>query len=167
MKIVRLQLAMERRDRQVALQAVDDLMMLDGKIRDFLNHIPIYGSGIASMQQEIEDQRGWLVREKFTLGAGMSKSLGSAEKRRCTEPEPTHDGLAGPEASGAHQLEQHSSDPFSQAREKAAPVQPVSSRFWIGILLLFVIIVACAGFIFGTGGWEDFITLVPRVQGGS
>ena len=166
MKVVRFQLAMERRDRRVALQTVDDLVMLDGKIRDFLNEIPVSGSG-ALMQQEIEDQRGWLVREKLTLGAGMSKTMEAVGARRWIEPEPTPDEFAGPEGSEAHQPEQPSSNSFSQAGEKATPVRPASLMFWVGILLLFVILVACAGFIFGTGGWEDLIDRIPHVQGGS
>ena len=40
LKIVRLQLAMERQDRRVALEAVDDLVALDRLLRDYLADVP-------------------------------------------------------------------------------------------------------------------------------
>jgi hypothetical protein len=140
--------------------------MLDGKIRDFLSEIPGSASGINSMQQEIEDQRGWLVREKFTLGAGISRSMAAAEERRGIESKPIPHEIPIREPPEAHQLELPSSNPFSKIGEEATPLQPVSSMFWLGILLLFIIFVACAGFIFAIGGWEDLITRIPRAQGG-
>ncbi|MDT9600151.1 hypothetical protein [Sphingosinicella rhizophila] len=71
LKVVRLQLAMERRDRRTALATVDDLVMLDGQIRDFLEAMPAEGKpGV--MQRELEAQLGALAREKLTLAAGMS-----------------------------------------------------------------------------------------------
>ena len=167
MKVVRFQLAMERRDRRVALEIVDDLVMLDGKIRDFLDEMPVSASGVASMRQEIEDQRGWLVREKFTLGAGMSKTMEAMGARRWIEPHPAAAELAGRDASEADQIAQPAADPFSQAGEEATPVQPVRSKLRVAILLLFVILVAGASFLFGTGDWEDRIPHIALVQGRS
>ena len=40
LKIIRFQLAMERHDRRVALEAVDDLVALDRRLRDYLGDVP-------------------------------------------------------------------------------------------------------------------------------
>src|SRR5260370_38296493 len=40
LKVVRFQLAMERQDRRVALEAVDDLVAPDRRLRDYLADVP-------------------------------------------------------------------------------------------------------------------------------
>src|SRR3982750_151855 len=40
LKMIRFQLAMERRDRRVALEAVDDLVALDRRLEDYLADVP-------------------------------------------------------------------------------------------------------------------------------
>ena len=40
LKVVRFQLAMERQDRRGALEAVDDLVALDRRLRDYLSDVP-------------------------------------------------------------------------------------------------------------------------------
>jgi hypothetical protein len=60
LKVIRLQLAMERRDRHVALEAVDDLVALDRKLQEYLGDVP---------SPELEVQRALLNREKLTLAA--------------------------------------------------------------------------------------------------
>lgn len=72
-KVVRFQLAMERRDRRVALEAVDDLVVLDRKIEDFLSDIPGSLETYSAFEDELATQRQALVREKFTLGAGSGR----------------------------------------------------------------------------------------------
>lgn len=60
LKLIRFQLAMERHDRRVALEAVDDLVALDRKLQDYLGDVPA---------PELEVQRAALNREKLTLAA--------------------------------------------------------------------------------------------------
>ena len=60
LKVIRFQLAMERHDRKVALETVDDLVALDRKLRDYLGDVPA---------PELEVQRAALNREKLTLAA--------------------------------------------------------------------------------------------------
>jgi hypothetical protein len=67
--VVRLQLAMERRDRRVALQAVDDLVEIDRQLEDFLSEIPA-DPHLSPLQRALEDGRSALAREKLTLAAG-------------------------------------------------------------------------------------------------
>jgi hypothetical protein len=166
-KVVRLQLAMERRDRQSALQAVDDLVMLDGKIRDFLNEIPASANDLGSMQQEIDEQRRCLAREKFTLGAGTSRFRAAAGESRWIEPEPIRAEPAAPRILRAHQAEQPADRPAGETEDETMPGQPASRLSWAGILLAIAIIAALAGFVFGTGGWEAMAASISRALGGS
>ena len=93
MKVLRLQLAMERRDRAVALQAMDDLVELDDRIGEFLSHMPA-GDDFEAIARDVEEQKSALAREKFSLAAGFV--------RRGGEPAPAWvDPPAQQEAGGA------------------------------------------------------------------
>ena len=70
MKMMRLQLAMERRDRAVALQAMDDLVEIDARIAALLDG-RCGGEQLDAIAREVEDQRSALLREKFGLAAGF------------------------------------------------------------------------------------------------
>src|SRR5688500_4648175 len=70
LKVVRLQLAMERRDRRMVLETVDDLVMLDGRMRDFLEAMPVEAR-CSAMRRELDAQSGALAREKLVLAAGI------------------------------------------------------------------------------------------------
>ena len=71
LKIIRLQLAMERRDQRVAQEAVDDLLALDRCLQEFLTHYPIpHDDGLFGNVLELE--RSALNAEKHTLAAGIS-----------------------------------------------------------------------------------------------
>ena len=67
LKMIRLQLAMERRDRVVAQEAVDDLVALDRRLEDYLADV----SAPLMFRRELEAERGAVNREKLTLGAGV------------------------------------------------------------------------------------------------
>ncbi len=78
LKIVRLQLAMERRDRRVALEAVDELVELDRRLQEYLGDVP--GSDAQLMfASELEDERAALNREKLTLAAEIISRKPAAE----------------------------------------------------------------------------------------
>jgi len=87
MKMLRLQLAIERRDRAVALQAVEDLMELDAWMAHSAGHNADEDL-MEAIAQEADDQRDALLHEKFGLAAGMVKR----PLREWAEPEP----VAGP-----------------------------------------------------------------------
>jgi len=78
LKVIRLQLAMERRDRRVALEAVDDLVAIDRSLEQFLAQVP-------SAQDDnlfgnvLELERSALNIEKHTLAAGISNRNWQAE----------------------------------------------------------------------------------------
>ncbi len=68
LKMIRLQLAIERSDRRVALEAVDDLVSLDRRLRDYLSAVA--GSDEQIMfRRELDADRAMLDREKLTLAA--------------------------------------------------------------------------------------------------
>ena len=72
LKVIRLQLAMERRDRRVALEAVDDLVALDRSLEDYLAKVPTaHDDGVFGNVLELE--RAALNVEKHTLVAGISQ----------------------------------------------------------------------------------------------
>ena len=72
LKMIRLQLAMERNDRRVALAEVDDLLALDRRLQDYIADVP--GSDEQLLfRQELEAERSSLDREKLTLAAGVMR----------------------------------------------------------------------------------------------
>jgi len=77
LKMIRLQLAMERQDRRVALEAVDDLVEIDRKLEDYLADV----SAPLMFRRELEAERGAVNREKLTLAAGVIR-------REAPAPEP-------------------------------------------------------------------------------
>lgn len=68
--VVRLQLAMERRDRRVALQTLDELMVLDRRIADLLDELP--GADASADARRLDHQQRALAAEKLVLAAGAS-----------------------------------------------------------------------------------------------
>jgi hypothetical protein len=86
LKLIRLQLAMERRDRRVALEAVDELVALDRRLEHYLADVPA---------PELEVERAALNREKLTLAAEVIRSEpGPAETAPEPAPEPTWQDFA-------------------------------------------------------------------------
>ena len=70
LKIVRLQLAMERQDRRVALEAVDDLVALDRLLQDYLADVPAAAQQVL-LRDALDDERAMLNREKLALASGV------------------------------------------------------------------------------------------------
>lgn len=65
LKMIRLQLAMERHDRRVALEAVDELVAIDRRLETYLAGVPA---------PELQLERAALNREKLTLAAEVIRS---------------------------------------------------------------------------------------------
>ena len=70
LKIVRLQLAMERQDRRVALEAVDDLVALDRRMQDYLADVASSAEQVLR-RDALDDERAMLNREKLALASGV------------------------------------------------------------------------------------------------
>lgn len=85
LKLARLQLALERNDRQVALEAVDELVAFDRRLGEQLakafpapNH--------AYLLDQLEIEQSALNREKLTLAAGISNGRCGREAQQRPAP---------------------------------------------------------------------------------
>lgn len=92
LKMIRLQLAMERQDRRVALEAVDDLVALDRRLRDYLARVGA-DDGQILFRHELEAERAMLNSEKLTLAAEV---LRRAPEPHVEEPQAADDDWLGP-----------------------------------------------------------------------
>ncbi len=138
-KLVRFQLAMERRDRRVALEAVDDLVVLDRKIANFLSDIPGSAESLSALERDLEEQRRALAREKFTLAAGSTA-------RRIVGENRAGDGDA--EISPDDELVLASPfEPGVAAADRAG----LSSRLLAAGLMLVLLALAVGAFLFQSG----------------
>ena len=89
LKIVRLQLAMERQDRRVALEAVDDLVALDRLLQDYLADVPAAAEQ-SRLSNALDDERAMLNREKLALASGIVRrepAVAPVEAPVAVEPE--------------------------------------------------------------------------------
>ena len=143
--VVRLQLAMERRDRRVALQAVDDLVELDTRLDEFLSEIPT-APNLAPLQRALEDGRSALAREKWTLAAEASGRTIIAATPAWAEVE--------------QQAAEQASDQFY-----AEPFEERHSRLGLAAIVLLVVAVGLAAAWFASGGIaaEGFETILGRL----
>ncbi len=91
LKLIRLQLAISRNERGAALEAVDGLLVLDRRLREYLAAFPAVGegSGIAS---GIDADRSALNSEKLSLSAeilrrhrGGSGAIGATHDSNAVE----------------------------------------------------------------------------------
>jgi len=131
LKMIRLQLAMERNDRRVALEAVDDLVALDRRLEDYLAEVP---TAQLMFRRELEVERAALNREKLTLAAGIIH-------REPREPEP-----AAEPAIAAPTIDESPWDQF------AFEEQPRGMRWWPVLLLVLVLAIAAFAYWFGLAG---------------
>ena len=113
LKMIRLQLAMERQDRRVALEAVDDLVALDRRLGDYLADVPADGKQLL-FRNALDAERAIVDREKWTLAAGVI--------RRQPEPLTEEDAPAEDDWLGPRELLQED-------------VEPRRKRGWVALLL--------------------------------
>jgi hypothetical protein len=118
LKMIRLQLAMERKDRRVALEAVDDLVALDRRLQDYLADVTA---------PELEVERAALNREKLTLAAEVIRA----------EPKPP------PEPQLAEPIASEKWDDFGVEDER-----PRRTAWWLVAVLLLLSAVAAAAYWF-------------------
>jgi hypothetical protein len=135
LKIIRFQLAMERHDRRVALAAVDDLVALDRRLRDYLGDVPA---------PELESERAALNREKLALAAQVIRP---EPKPVETVAAPVEIGPPAPEAWEQFEYEE-------EDRHRAV--------WWLAAVLLLLSAAAAAAYwISGPGALTAFAGLIP------
>lgn len=88
LKMIRLQLAVERQDRQAVLGAVDDLVALDRKLQAYLDALPVTPEGLM-LKRELDCEHAALNEGKLILGAEVlrrpSSMLEEADQIASTE----------------------------------------------------------------------------------
>jgi hypothetical protein len=125
LKMIRLQLAMERQDRRVALEAVDDLVEIDRRLEDYLADV----SPPLMFRRELEAERGAVNREKLTLAAGVIR-------REPPPPAPDIDGPAN-EAWSELEFEPYASERSHRAiKWLAAGLLMLSALAWAAYMLI-------------------------------
>jgi hypothetical protein len=77
LKIIRLQLAMDRQDRRVAFESVDDLVMLDRQLRDHLATTTV-AEKHRLFHHALESERAMMNLEKLALGAEVQRRPAAA-----------------------------------------------------------------------------------------
>lgn len=144
LKMLRLQLAMERRDRRFAIEAVDELVVLDRCLSDCLAAMPLEldQAGLAS---ELDEERAALNREKLTLAAQV------ITRDPWVEPSPEPEPL-DPEPTFVKSDLVLDPEPWnSEVREES--LEPVPRRrralWWLVGLLLLLSALAAAGVLLG------------------
>ncbi len=85
LKTIRLQLAIERHDRRVALEAMDDLVALDDELQKVLAGIPA-PDDFADLQAALSIERSRLDHEKLGLAAGVITERSQPEPVRLPDP---------------------------------------------------------------------------------
>ena len=146
LKMIRLQLAMERNDRRGALEAVDDLVELDRKLQHYLGDAPAL-FGQERMRDELDRDAAELQREKLSLAAEVIR-----------RPEPTVLSFPVPE-------------PVETAPEPEETTwveweeEPPRRRAWKWAIGGFVLVAgAIGGAVFVPGVQEFVATAVQAMQ---
>ena len=155
LNVIRLQLAMERRDRPVALQTVDELMLLDRQIGEFMADLALAGDGAAG-PFALEDQRRRLMIEKFALTAGVSGPGLNEEPVR---------SVAAARASGpaAHSEEIAADAPQVEPAPEDEP-RRMSARLVVALAFL-ALFAAAAAFLFLTETGRALLAAPAAVEG--
>src|SRR5829696_9283694 len=88
LKVIRLQLAIERQDRRVALEAMDDLVALDDELQKCRAGMPA-PVDLSGLEDAMAMERSSLDREKLGLAAEVISTRSRAEPDSLVpEPEP-------------------------------------------------------------------------------
>jgi hypothetical protein len=125
LKMIRLQLAMERRDRRVALEEVDDLLALDRRLQDYLADVPAAGEQ-ALWRGELQAERAALDREKWTLAGEVIR-----RDARAPAPDPQATSVEAPDAA--------TWGSFAFAQDERERRKRSFRRFALGLVLLAVL----------------------------
>ena len=144
LKIIRLQLAIERHDRRVAIEAIDDLMALERRLEEQLANGPGF-PGRQALEEELQSDGLALNREKLTLGAQVLRNGGTpALFQGPASASDTHPitPLPAPEPPREQLVEK-------QAEWIAQPYEVTSRRrrWVIGLMLVLAALAAAAYFL--------------------
>lgn len=158
MNVIRLQLAMERSDRRIAMEALDGLVALDREIRGFMEEMPPPDPEFSAMARRIDDQKMAIASEKLIFAAGRrGPAIASGTEARM-RLEPVAEANVGRSLN-------RSATPFEPAPETGpceyhADEEPARRIPWAAILAaLLVLLLGAVAAIFGFG-----IEIPPRMD---
>lgn len=163
LKMLRLQLAMERRDRRFAIETVDELVVLDRCLSECLAAMPLEADQ-AGLAVELDQERAALNREKLTLAAQVITRDPWVEP--VPEPEPDPEPVETEPAFMRSEAAPVEPEPWdSEAWDDALAEQSPRRRalWWlVGLMLLFSAI-AAAGVFFGIP--PEIARMAPDIGG--
>lgn len=158
LNMVRLQLALERRDRPVALQTVDELMLLDRQLGDLVGDLAAGGEPAGS--RALENQRRLLLTEKFALAAAASGPRMREGPipwiEQAAPPAPTAGPIRNDETGGGQSEPDWQADPGERHR--------ISARLAVALAFL-AVLAAAAAFLFLTETGRALIAAPATVEG--
>jgi len=140
LKVIRLQLAIERQDRRVAMEAMDDLVALDDELQKCLATMPS-PADLAGLQDALAVERSSLDREKLGLAAEVISGRSRAQAA-LVEPEP-------------HTMEPEALVPapsYDWQRFRYEDDEPTSSPrgwLWAGAVILILSALVAAAYMLG------------------
>jgi hypothetical protein len=151
LKMLRLQLAMERRDRRFAIETVDELVVLDRCLSECLAAMPLALDQVG-LAKELDQERAALNREKLTLAAQViTRNPWIEPAPEPVEPEPV---TLEPEPWDA--------DAWEGTLAEQAPRSRRALWLLVGLLLI-LSAVAVTGFLLGIP--PELARLGPDVGG--
>ena len=153
MKMLRLQLALERRDKAVALQAVDDLIELDTWMADAGGR-SADGRLLEAIAHEADDERTALLHERFGLAAGMVQRASELGRQAWIEPEPAQ-AATNLLVQAAGRAEAEEAYEFLGTNFEAPEEEVPTRRLrWLLVVALPLVILAAAAGVALVLGWR-------------
>ena len=139
LKVIRLQLAIERQDRRVALEAMDDLVALDDELQKCLANMPT-PVDLAAFKDVLALERSSLDREKLGLAAEVIGGRFREEPAEQVEVRVPEEEPSVPAPTYDWQRFRYEED------------EPASSRrgwIWASVLVLILSALLAAGYMLG------------------
>jgi hypothetical protein len=132
LKMIRLQLAMERNDRRVALEEVDDLLAIDRRLQSYLGdqeRSPFF--------RDLEVERAAVDREKLTLAAEVIRREAPSAPEPQAEPQTAAAVIEGPDTESWGTFE------FRQAEEERRR----RGVRWLALVLILLSVIAATAYV--------------------
>ncbi|PSJ37946.1 hypothetical protein [Allosphingosinicella deserti] len=173
LSVVRLQLAVERRDRACVLERIDDLAALDRKLRALVHELPVSAPGLDPIERALEEQSDILAREKLALVSGVIRR-GSEPLPRIVPVGCRLENHGDPAIHGGTPNPVHSASAVTlllgPERDEAGQDQTPSGRAalptwtWIAAAAILLLVVAASWMVAASD--TDLITRFLEISGG-
>lgn len=165
-KMLRLQLALERRDRSVAMQQVDDLMDLDAWMALIGGHRADKDL-LDAIAGEAQEERSALLHEKFGLAAGLVKREAEPGPRPWLDPVPPDAEQGALKRGSDPAVAEEPYDFLGTSFVMPEEELPVRRRGWLLAFTIFVLLLAAgAGAALMLGWRPDILINDLLAQGG-